>query len=102
MTFEEQAVYYNTTAVRPAAVPTDDNKIFEAWWYKGDVFDFTTPIVSGIELSCHWKTLKENQAIVTYKDGNITEIFHAQNTYQPDYDKGGFTEDSFIYDWYDE
>ena len=68
VTFEEQAVYYNTTAVRPAAVPTDDNKIFEAWWYKGDVFDFTTPIVSGIELSCHWKTLKENQAIVTYKD----------------------------------
>lgn len=68
VTFEEQAVYYNTTAVRPAAVPTDDNKIFEAWWYKEDVFDFTTPIVSGIELSCHWKTLKENQAIVTYKD----------------------------------
>lgn len=68
VTFEEQAVYYNTTAVRPAAVPTDDNKIFETWWYKGDVFDFTTPIVSGIELSCHWKTLKENQAIVTYKD----------------------------------
>lgn len=68
VTFEEQAVYYNTTAVCPTAVPTDDNKIFEAWWYKGDVFDFTTPIVSGIELSCHWKTLKENQAIVTYKD----------------------------------
>ncbi len=42
-----------------------------------------------------------DRAIVTYKDGNITEIFHAQNTYQPDYDKGGFTEDSFIYEYND-
>ena len=43
-----------------------------------------------------------DRAIVTYQNGEVTAFTHAENTYEDDFENGGFTKESYVYDYNDE
>ena len=82
----ETLVVYNNLvdeADKPET-PINDAKIFDCWYFNNAPFDFANdPILDDTRITAHWKTVPENNVVVTYKDENLnilSQTFAPKNT----------------------
>ena len=106
-TIEYTAKSYNadsttTTYKSKADIKFDTEKlVFSIVFYRdGKLSNFTEAQFIGKDQYAF--STETDRAIVTYKDGEVTAFVHAENTYEDDYENGGFTKESFIYEYNDE
>ena len=98
-----QTVKRGDTAIKPTN-PTRDGYTFDGWYYKDELFDFSTPIMYAIKLTAHWTEVKTvSYCKLTLLPGNGENSYTQQVEYGtvPDMPKtptfAGYT----LKGWYD-
>lgn len=103
----EQRVEKGHTATAPEN-PTKDGATFAGWFYDGEVYDFSLPVIAAITLTAHWTetegaqiqvygfslSLEGNIAVNTYLRLSSTVVADAANYQVEFYDKAALDTDS--------